>query len=173
MEHLSNEQILVREIPRLNTIAFEPLAAKYPMLAAFESFIGWIILLIPATAIDFFVDKFSIPPTAYYGLIGIAVLSTLLGYFGAKVKGFALRERDILYKEGLFWKKQTGVSFKRIQHIDISHGPVERHFQIATIKFFTAGGAFADLKISGLNQSDAEALRTHILEKNGLIGNDK
>jgi len=45
---------------------------------------------------------------------------------------------------------------------------MERKFEIATIKFFTAGGALADLKISGLPKDDAETLRSHILEKTGL-----
>jgi membrane protein YdbS with pleckstrin-like domain len=83
----------------------------------------------------------------------------------AKARSYAMREHDILFQDGLFWQKTTAVAFNRIQHIDLTHGPVERKYKIASLKFFTAGGSSVDLKIPGLPEKDAEQIRTLILSK--------
>ena len=51
-----------------------------------------------------------------------------------------------------------------MQHIDVTHGPLDRKFDMATIKFFTAGGAGSDLRIPGLPTERAEQLRIEILQ---------
>ena len=83
----------------------------------------------------------------------------------AKARFYALREHDVLFQHGLFWQKTTAVAFNRIQHIDLTYGPIDRKFQIASLKFFTAGGSSVDLKIPGLPEEDAEQIRALILSK--------
>jgi len=42
---------------------------------------------------------------------------------------------------------------------------LQRRFGLATLKFFTAGGANVDLNIEGLDATEAEALREEILRR--------
>ena len=168
---ITNSPRELSSIPSISDISFQPLAPNYPLLSALEALIFWLIPNIAIFGIKLFKPEAEIPQFLFFVFPVIAILSVVLTFLGAKAKGFVLREKDILYKQGLFWQKQTGVSFKRIQHIDISNGPMERKFRLSTIKFFTAGGSLADLKISGLTTEDAHKLRSFILEKIGLVEN--
>jgi len=81
--------------------------------------------------------------------------------------GYAVRDKDILYKSGVFWQAVTVIPFNRIQHVEKSSTPLDRRFGIATLQLFTAGGSGGDLKIHGLSATTAENLRGFIIEKVG------
>lgn len=87
--------------------------------------------------------------------------------------GYAVRERDIIYKSGVFWQTVTAVPFNRIQHVEKSSTPLDRKFNIATLQLFTAGGTGGDLKIHGLPARTAEKLRFFILDKIGTSVEEK
>jgi len=82
-------------------------------------------------------------------------------------KAYAVRDRDILYKSGVFWLTVTAIPFNRIQHVEKSSTPLDRKFHLATLQLFTAGGSGGDLKIHGLSEKTAEKLRTFIVKKVG------
>lgn len=86
-------------------------------------------------------------------------------YYGAKVCQYVVREQDILYQRGIWSQKTTAVAFNRIQHVDISHDPLERYFSTSTLKLFTAGSNYSDLSITGLDKQLAINIRQHILEQ--------
>lgn len=81
--------------------------------------------------------------------------------------GYTVRDRDILYKSGVFWQTVTVVPFNRIQHVEKSSTPLDRRFGVATLQLFTAGGSGGDLKIHGLSARIAERLRSFIIERVG------
>ncbi len=168
MQDYTNNSIEIETLPKIATIEFNPMAKHYPLLRSIETLLSWLIIAMIVIVADLLLEKINLSLVAYLIVISLTLLATTHSYFSAKAKGYAVREKDIVYKEGVFWRKITCVSFKRIQHIDITHGPIERKFNIATIKFFTAGGAMADLRISGLVKADAEKLRAFILQITGL-----
>jgi hypothetical protein len=106
---------------------------------------GWLWLLIPVVAVPLFV----------WPLISVPR------------KGYAIRDKDIIYKSGVFWHTVTAIPFNRIQHVEKSSTPLDRRFEIATLQLFTAGGSGGDLKIHGLSADIAEKLRLFILDKVG------
>ncbi len=81
--------------------------------------------------------------------------------------GFVVRDKDIVYRSGVFWRKVTAIPFNRVQHVETSSSPLDRRFNLASLKVFTAGGAGGDLKIDGLGKERAEQLRALVLEKAG------
>ena len=83
----------------------------------------------------------------------------------SQVKGIAMRDFDIAYRSGLFWRKTVIVAFNRVQHVEVSSGPLQRKFGLASVKLFTAGGSSVDLKIDGLMAERAEDIRAFIAEK--------
>jgi len=143
---------------------FLPLSVNYPKIAAFESFVGWGLITIAFFLVDLLVEKIPIHVVAVPILFGVSVLSGVFGYYSAKVCGYHNRNFELLYKQGIWWRKQTALSYSRVQHIDISNGPLERKYGMATIKFFTAGGSASDLRIPGLANDIAAALRNEILQ---------
>jgi len=89
----------------------------------------------------------------------------------AKSRGFSLREHDIHYKSGIIWRKTVSLPFNRIQHVELESGPVERIFKLTTLKFFTAGGGKADMKIPALGFERASKLRSFVMEQAGVVEN--
>jgi len=102
-------------------------------------------------------------------LLPVLIAIPLLGWPPISVprKGYAVRDRDIVYKDGVFWRTVTAIPFNRIQHVEKSSTPLDRRFQLATLQLFTAGGSGGDLKIHGLPARTAEKMRVFILEKVG------
>ncbi len=90
---------------------------------------------------------------------------TALALVRFRHKGYALREHDIAFRTGLLWRKTTLLPFDRVQHAEVTHGPLQRRFGLATLKFYTAGGSSVDLKIEGLLAADAERLRETVLRR--------
>ena len=104
-------------------------------------------------------------PAIVVGLWLILGVPTLLGYPGARVKRYAIREQDLLFHEGLLWKSTTVIPRNRIQHIETENGPLERWYGLVTLKCYGAGGLQADLVIPGLNEALGERLRQHLLDQ--------
>ena len=82
-------------------------------------------------------------------------------------RGYAVRDKDILYKSGVLWQSVKAVPFNRVQHAVRGSGPVERRFGLASLTAYTAGGSGGDLRIAGLGEDVAERLRTYIVGKLG------
>ena len=74
----------------------------------------------------------------------------------------ALRENDISYKSGLLFFTMTSIPLNRLQHCEVSQGPLGRLFDLASVKIYTAGGSTSDLSIGGLKKEAAHRLRDHI-----------
>ena len=79
-------------------------------------------------------------------------------------KGYAIRQRDIIYKKGWLWKSVTTVPFNRVQHCDIKQGLIERQFNLSSLNVYTAGGQNSDLTIPGLEFEMAEKYKAFILK---------
>lgn len=83
--------------------------------------------------------------------------------------GYAVRDKDIVFKSGVLWHTVTAIPFNRIQHVEKDSTPLDRRLELANLKIFTAGGAGGDLKIHGLSADIAERLRVLILDKVGAV----
>lgn len=76
--------------------------------------------------------------------------------------GYQLRRDDLVFRRGILWQRMVAVPYGRMQLVDITHGPLDRGFGIAQLKFVTAA-ATTGVTIPGLAQSTAEALRDHLV----------
>lgn len=164
-----NQQIETQALPAANALELTALPEEHRREVLVQSAITVGIMLCFAFIPQLIV---AIPGTVRVWLLlipaGIAVggvLITALLLIRLRHKGYAMREHDIVFCTGLFWRKTTVLPFNRIQHAEVTHGPLQRRFGLATLKFFTAGGAAVDLNIEGLRAGDAEALREDILRR--------
>ena len=76
--------------------------------------------------------------------------------------GYQLRRDDLVFRRGILWQRMVAVPYGRMQLVDITHGPLDRGFGIAQLKFVTAA-ATTGVTIPGLAQTTAEALRDHLV----------
>lgn len=97
-----------------------------------------------------------------------AILTVILGWTlailprQARSIGYRLRDDDLVFRRGILWQRIVAVPYGRMQLIDITHGPLDRGFGIAQLKFVTAA-ASTGVVIPGLAQSTAETLRDHLV----------
>jgi membrane protein YdbS with pleckstrin-like domain len=75
--------------------------------------------------------------------------------------GYAEREDDLIVRRGLLFRKVSVVPYGRMQFIDVTAGPLDRAFGLATVQLHTAAAA-TDARIPGLRQQDADHLRDRL-----------
>ncbi len=102
------------------------------------------------------------------GLIFLFLFTASIVYFGFFKKSYAIREKDIIYNSGLFWRSSIAIPFNRVQHCEVSIGPIDRMFNLSELKIFTAGGSSSDLSIEGLSPDTSNRLKDFIVNKTGI-----
>jgi uncharacterized protein len=166
----SNHTVEPAELPDYREVNFHVLDPAAP----WDGFWAWMTFYIPLLAIESgaLIIGLQFPTwlivTAYSATLGFAVFSTWFVFASHQYFGYALREHDLLFKQGMFWQSVVMIPFNRIQHIEIHRNPVERKLNLASLKLFSAGGISADMKIHGLPHQKAAEIRQFILDKNKL-----
>ncbi|WP_416308091.1 PH domain-containing protein [Neptunicella sp. SCSIO 80796] len=170
MQQFSNQAVSSDSLPQVELQTYEPLADNAPWESFWGSTIFNAILLVGITIFLLVTNiPFNLLVKLALGLvIGLMALNYWHAFASHPYKGVRLREQDILFKKGMFWRSVTIVPFNRIQHLETHRGPIERKLGLSSLKFYTAGGAGADLKISGLEVVRAEQIKHHVLKKAGL-----
>jgi uncharacterized protein len=64
---------------------------------------------------------------------------------------------------GVVWRQTVTVPRSRVQHIDVSQGPLERSYGLATLSVYTAGTQYSKVDLPGLDHGLALALRDALL----------
>jgi len=77
--------------------------------------------------------------------------------------GYAEREDDLLVRRGVMFARLSVVPYGRMQFIDVTAGPLERSFGLATVRLHTAAAA-TDARIPGLEREEAARLRDRLAE---------
>jgi uncharacterized protein len=93
-------------------------------------------------------------------------LGVLTGWFvERRVRAWAYLERgeDLLVRRGVFVRRLSVIPYGRMQFIDVTAGPVERTFKLASLRMHTAAAA-SDARIPGLSRPEAERLRDRLAE---------
>ena len=75
--------------------------------------------------------------------------------------------QGIEIRRGAFWRKVINVPRSRVQHTDVSQGPLERSFGLGTLAIYTAGTDHAKVDLPGLDHATALAIRDHLLPGHG------
>ena len=77
--------------------------------------------------------------------------------------GYAEREDDLLVRRGVLFARLSVIPYGRMQFIDVTAGPVERAFGLATVRMHTAAPA-SDARIPGLASEEAARVRDRLAE---------
>ncbi|MFT4537256.1 MAG: membrane protein YdbS with pleckstrin-like domain [Saprospiraceae bacterium] len=163
-----NNQVYPYELPSIRDIQYQSLEKEYLNAEIISQGILWLILLIVAFGTSFIHEE-DAPQWVKYILstiVGLlAIFSFAMTYLGFKYKKYALRERDIIYSSGVLWRSNVVIPFNRVQHAEVSQGPLDRLFNLSSLKIYTAGGSSSDLAIPGLQPSEAERIKYFILNR--------
>jgi len=96
-------------------------------------------------------------------LVGLAVWAWCWWLIGRQVRamGYAERTDDLLVVSGIMFRRLVIVPYGRMQLVDVSRGPVDRRFDLATVQLHTAA-ATTDAAIRGLTPDVAAHLRDQL-----------
>ncbi len=103
--------------------------------------------------------------TAALAMFLIAAL--VVGVIGAGLRRRVLswrygeREDDLVVSRGVLVQRVTVVPYGRMQFLDVTAGPFERAFGLATVQLHTAAAA-TDARIPGLEAAEAARLRDRL-----------
>jgi membrane protein YdbS with pleckstrin-like domain len=139
--------------------------------------VGWIVAAF-VTGIAF-IAAFGVWVSTGFSLIGLAgtggawlVLSALLAWRAQAWPEIAYRHasykvdaQGIEIRRGVFWRTITSVPRSRVQHTDVSQGPLERTHELGTLVVYTAGTDHARVDLPGLTHARALRIREHLLPK--------
>ena len=97
--------------------------------------------------------------------IALSLVLALAGWFVERGRyrswGYAERDEDLVVRRGLMFHRLTVVPFGRMQFVDVTAGPVDRLFDLATVQLHTAA-ATTDARVPGLRSADAARLRDRL-----------
>ncbi|MEV6740140.1 PH domain-containing protein [Streptomyces sp. NPDC051104] len=105
------------------------------------------------------------PVWALFALLPLAGLAWGWVLLGRNWRSWRYAERadDLLISRGVLWREETVVPYGRMQLVEVTSGPVERHFGLASVQLHTAAAA-TDARIPGLHPAEAERLRDRLTE---------
>lgn len=105
------------------------------------------------------------PGWAAFALLPLALMAWGWVMLGRNWRSWRYAERadDLLISRGVLWREETVVPYGRMQLVEVTSGPVERHFGLASVQLHTAAAA-TDATIPGLDPAEAERLRDRLTE---------
>ena len=170
-ESFSNNQVDTANLPKAEQSEFIPLQKSYLYMVWVGNGISALILFVGTVVGIAFGGLWFKLDVLLLIILGYLIIVTLIfttSYLGFRIKGYAIREHDIIYKTGWLWRKWIAIPFNRVQHCEIKKGPLEELFELSSLRVFTAGGSGSDLTIPGIPGETAASLKAYILKKTAV-----
>jgi membrane protein YdbS with pleckstrin-like domain len=163
-----NPEVALESLPSSEDLNWKQLSPRYARRIQVQSLLTVLVFATAATAANLLPDILIMQTVPLWILtVIVAIVLMVRPIIVVPRKGYAVRDKDIIFRSGVVWQSVTAIPFNRIQHVETSSDPLDRKFDLATLQIFTAGGSGGDLKINGLEKDTAEQLRIFILEKVG------
>lgn len=80
---------------------------------------------------------------------------------------YQLDDEGLEIRRGVVWRRIINVPRSRVQHTDVSQGPLERSHGLSTLVVHTAGTEHARVGLPGLSREAALSLRDQLLPHDG------
>ncbi len=97
--------------------------------------------------------------------VAVVTVAALLALWFARRRvrawSYTERDEDLIVARGVLVRRLSVVPFGGMQFVDVTAGPVERAFRLATVKLHTAAAA-SDARIPGLERDEAARLRDRL-----------
>lgn len=166
MQEFTNDTLDIESFPRYEEVPLNPVSKKYWNIVLINIIIFLLILAAGLAAILYFVNGSR--PYIYVicgGYLAFGILLVFLYRTDIGRRGFAVREKDILYKSGIIAISTTIIPFSRIQHITLEEGLFSRMYQLGQLRIFTAGGSSGSLHIPGIEIKQARQIKELLMKQ--------
>ena len=121
----------------------------------------WVVTVLAGLAVGWFLTDHWSWPAGMAAVLVFAIWRSFVTVRAVKAWGYAERDNDLLVRHGLVIRRLSIVPYARMQFVDVTAGPLERAFRLATVQLHTAAAA-SDAKIPGLPPEEASRLRDRL-----------
>jgi uncharacterized protein len=146
--------------PWPQTVAWRPVSPKMIIVEVIERAI-WTLVLLAVTLLTWSIIGRAWVPIVGTALIVVNLIRAWLTIRAIQSYGYAERERDLLVRHGRIIRRLSIVPYARMQFVDVTAGPLERMFGLATVRLHTAAAA-SDATVPGLEAPEATRLRDRL-----------
>lgn len=155
-----NDELIVDSLPKFEEVELISFAPKYLLKKNITTSI-WLIIITAGMGIAYnLAEEFRhFMPVVLAGFVLLFLWLYISNYLWFKKSGYAVRERDIIYKRGFLFERTTLVPFNRVQHVSTNRGVLDKMLNLSTLNVFTAGGSGSDVALPGLVPEKASSLK--------------
>ena len=134
--------------------------------------LGWVLGIAVVNALGLTIAWFladGARPWITWALLLLVVAAGLswFSYWWPAVRYRYLRyrvdESGLVIRRGVLWRSTTSIPLSRVQHTDVSQGPLQRSYSLGTLVVHTAGTDNASISLAGLQHSVALRVRDHLV----------
>ncbi|GGI77651.1 PH domain-containing protein [Shewanella gelidii] len=163
-----------RQWQGFDQVQLTPVDPRYSSALALEHLFLAIVVLTIATLVTMVI--LGLPTMLVLSIVsGLFIMLIITGFVRqaqSKRLAFGVCQHELLLQKGIIWQQRISLPYTRLQHVSLSQGPIERRFQLSTLKCFSAGSGSAEIDLPGLEKSQAEQLRQHLLTQAGLVADN-
>jgi len=133
----------------------------------------WVVILAVATMTSLIVSIVAGQPSRgtilllvgawLLALAALSILALRWPVWSFRRTSYRLDATGIRIRRGVIWRSEVTVPRSRVQHTDVSRGPIERSFGLATLVVHTAGTEHASVSLGGLTAADSYPIRDYLI----------
>lgn len=163
----SNQQISSQDLPQSEAVHWQALLPSYRKVQRISIALVWGGILVSGIGLSWVILEEFKPWIA--GLIALVALGSgainlRLVDAAYRVKGYAVREHDICYREGLIFRKSSTIPYRRLQQVTLNQGPIMKLAHCHSLELFVPG-QLGVLNIPGLSLEEAQRIQTFVLSQ--------
>lgn len=161
----TNTQIDVEALPKVENLDLKSIQKSYFYVLIINCCMTYVAVIGCLWATNFFIEDSSFRFTLRWFVV-LLFITFLIHLVFLKLefnnRKYALREKDIVFSRGFIQLSIVILPFNRVQHVEISKSFLERKFNLATLKIYSAGNSGSDLVIRGLSEKQAHSINTYL-----------
>lgn len=131
------------------------------VLRRYEVLAGTLVSMVLAVGVTIALGAPVVAVGAVVGLTIIGSIANLVAGRRVRAWGYAERAEDLLVRRGVMFRRTSVIPYGRMQYVEVTAGPFERGFGLATVQMHTAAAA-SDARIPGLPAVEAARLRDQL-----------
>ena len=130
-------------------------------------------VMVAGVSFVFVISLWAASGILFLGLLLLPVWAAVMATFAWQLQrwpalayrfsSYRVDQAGIEIRQGVYWRTITTVPRSRVQHTDVSQGPLERRFGLGTLVIYTAGTAHSKVNVPGLAFDVARRIRAHLL----------
>jgi uncharacterized protein len=130
-------------------------------LRHYEVLAGTLTLMILAAGVAIALGAGGVAAGAVVGLAIAGSIADVVAGRRVRAWSYAERAEDLLVRRGVMFRRTSVIPYGRMQYVEVTAGPFERGFGLATVQMHTAAAA-SDARIPGLPAAEAARLRDQL-----------